>query len=454
MIELERHIEVLLLSNDCVIVPSLGAFVAHYVDARFDERDNMFLPPMRTLGFNPSLTHNDSLLVQSYVEAYDMSYPDALNRIEEETAELREHLDNEGTYEFCNLGILSYNDEGHLVFEPSESGILTPYLYGLGGVEISPLAESERRGEKAQKSASSNTLIDGSQTSGLEETTAKVDTDENDSSAVAAAMPVATSRTDENTTGHDGINLNAGLDDEEGDALHIPMKIVHYAAAAVIAFMLFALTIPSIDNSEVGNAEVSSIQNGALFKLWRNGQKSGSLNGSMNGSLDEGALAQNGEDVADAAGKAEMVENEADAKEETVIAEVEAAEKIESAKAAEAEAARKAEALKNAEKAEAAKKAEALKAAEAAKKAEAQKSTKSYYTIVLASMVTNRNGQEFADKLRSNGVGDARLNVHGGVTRVVCGRYASQEEAYKAVRNYRQSKGSDFAEAWVYKTND
>lgn len=29
MIELAKHIEVLLLENDCVIVPGLGGFIAH-----------------------------------------------------------------------------------------------------------------------------------------------------------------------------------------------------------------------------------------------------------------------------------------------------------------------------------------------------------------------------------------------------------------------------------------
>ena len=42
MIELDRHIEILLLSNDCVIVPGLGGFMTHHVEARYDEDDQMF----------------------------------------------------------------------------------------------------------------------------------------------------------------------------------------------------------------------------------------------------------------------------------------------------------------------------------------------------------------------------------------------------------------------------
>ena len=55
---------------------------------------------MRTIGFNQKLILNDSLLAQSYVEAYDISYPDAMRRIEDEVRELRQRIDIDGQYEF------------------------------------------------------------------------------------------------------------------------------------------------------------------------------------------------------------------------------------------------------------------------------------------------------------------------------------------------------------------
>lgn len=139
MIEIERHIEILLLTNDCVIVPGLGGFMAHYVDARYDLEDSTFIPPLRTLGFNPQLTMNDSLLVQSYIEAYDISYPEALRRIESEVTELRQHLETEGQFELNDIGLLRLNEEGKIEFTPCEAGILTPELYGLGTFEMLPL---------------------------------------------------------------------------------------------------------------------------------------------------------------------------------------------------------------------------------------------------------------------------------------------------------------------------
>jgi len=139
VIELERHIEILLLNNDCVIVPDLGGFMAYHADAYFDEEDNTFLPPMRTLGFNPQLKINDSLLAQSYVEAYDISYPDAVQRIEDEVNELRQHLQNEGSYELTNIGTLSINENGNYLFSPCEAGLLTPTLYAFSSFEITRL---------------------------------------------------------------------------------------------------------------------------------------------------------------------------------------------------------------------------------------------------------------------------------------------------------------------------
>ena len=152
VIQIERHIEALLLENDCVIVPGMGGFMAHHIDATYSEEEQMFLPPQRTIGFNPQLTMNDSLLAQSFVEVYDISYPDALDRIESEVRELRQRLETEGEYEMHNLGTLSFGEEGQLLFRPCEAGILTPSLYGLDTFEM-PALEEDRRSVASDSNA-------------------------------------------------------------------------------------------------------------------------------------------------------------------------------------------------------------------------------------------------------------------------------------------------------------
>lgn len=136
VIDFERHITKLLLSNDCVIVPGFGGFMAHHMEARYDAESHLFYPPHRTLGFNPQLTMNDSLLVQSFIEVYDISYPEALTRIEEDVNDLKHILDTEGEYEMSGLGTLVLNREGKYEFTPCEAGILTPNFYALSTFEI------------------------------------------------------------------------------------------------------------------------------------------------------------------------------------------------------------------------------------------------------------------------------------------------------------------------------
>lgn len=157
MIELGRHIEILLLGNDCVIVPGLGAFVAHHVAARYDEHDGVYLPPLRTVGFNPKYVMNDSLLAQSYVEANDTSYPEAVAMVESDVRALRRQLTDEGFVELNGVGTLTVNKEGNLEFLPNEAGILTPDLYALGGLDIQPLAAIRSKHNVAPASAPEST---------------------------------------------------------------------------------------------------------------------------------------------------------------------------------------------------------------------------------------------------------------------------------------------------------
>ncbi len=123
------------MKYDCVVLPQLGGFVKHHVEAHLDECDGVMLPPREVVGFNPQLTINDSLLVQSYVEAYDYSYPEAVSVVEEEVAQLREQLQQDGSYVLGMVGELSLRDNGSIAFEPLNAGIFVPHLYGLAGVD-------------------------------------------------------------------------------------------------------------------------------------------------------------------------------------------------------------------------------------------------------------------------------------------------------------------------------
>lgn len=238
MIQLGRHIEILLLDNDCVIVPDFGGFVAHHVSARYEEEDHMWLPPMRTLGFNPQLRINDSLLVQSYVNAYDISYPEALRRIEEETDELRQQLDEQGSYELSDIGVLTINSEGNLQFEPCEAGILSPEFYGFGGCEFITLKEAIKQNKLTANSAQPRVDLQ---------------TEEE---------PVADSQEPK--------LLEFITDDDNSDddrAIKIKMSWIRNTVAVAAAIAAFFIMATPIANSNLGNSTMSQLQNNLLYKL-------------------------------------------------------------------------------------------------------------------------------------------------------------------------------------------
>lgn len=242
MITLERHIEILLLNNDCVIIPNFGGFMVHHVEARYDEKDQMFLPPYRTLGFNPQLTMNDYLLVQSYIEAYDMSYPEAMKRIEAEVEELKQILENEGEYELNDIGTLSRLDNGSLHFSPCEAGILTPSLYGLSSFEFEPLNTT---------SVNSNTaVVQLNVTSISDEKTEEL----------AGEKP---SSLEEFFTNNEEINTKQSTEKQ----ITLSVNMLRNVAAVIIGFIVFML-IPTPSSTSQSVFIKSNINTDLLYRLY------------------------------------------------------------------------------------------------------------------------------------------------------------------------------------------
>lgn len=141
IVELAKHIENLLLENDCVIIPGFGGFIVQYIPARRIDEEGIFLPPYRTVGFNPQLNLNDGLLIQSYMQAHDINYPEASRLVDDAVMKLREQLSEKGEVNIHGVGKLLFNIENTIEFSPNEDGVFSPYLYGLSSFEMSELAE-------------------------------------------------------------------------------------------------------------------------------------------------------------------------------------------------------------------------------------------------------------------------------------------------------------------------
>ncbi len=380
MIELERHIEILLLDCDCVIVPGFGGFVAHHRDARFDEADNMFLPPLRTLGFNPKLNMNDSLLVQSYVEAYDISYPEALARVETEVDELKHNIEKDGYYEFENLGHISLNSQGGYVFEPCESGILTPELYGLTGVELQTASSLNLVESKVLAAAKNETVAE---TPGI-------------STEIGTSVAALTDTQKRVSASRDEV------EEETERTIKIKVSVLRNAVAvacAVIAFFVIATPIKT-DVQNTGKS-LSSFEGGALYSL-----------------LQEGETASHTSKPA----MAHPMEKAATVKSIAVPVQKKAAEKEDEKKENDASSA-------------------------VVDTKDNTAANVAGYCIVLASRITKTNAAAFVERLHGQGYADARV-LEEKPLKVVCGAYASEAQALKALAKMREK--AEFKDCWIF----
>lgn len=238
MTELERHIAKLLLDNDCVIVPGFGGFMAHHIAASYDEKNHIFLPPTRTVGFNPRLTMNDSILAQDYVSCYDLSYPEALKRIESEVDEFRQMiLGEDGGHELCGIGRLYALENGEYDFIPNDNGITTPATYGFQAFELDTLPATESAPESTPAASAT-------------------DIRKTEPSPFAAYSPIAeaapsTAHNEEEETEQPTLSLN------------IPVKMLrHMAAACIVLFVM--LSIPS----RLGDASTGTTSQSAIDAKW------------------------------------------------------------------------------------------------------------------------------------------------------------------------------------------
>ena len=98
MNSIAKHISSLLYSHDCVIIPTLGGFVANYRETGIDEDLNIFTPPGKEIGFNRSLQHDDGLLTSIVSRRQKMSYETAKSLVYNYASTIKSKLNSGESY--------------------------------------------------------------------------------------------------------------------------------------------------------------------------------------------------------------------------------------------------------------------------------------------------------------------------------------------------------------------
>lgn len=142
-----EHIEYLLTSHDCVVIPGWGALVAQYGDAQYDPVAGHIQRPRRELGFNASVDHNDGLLAQSLVRREGISYAEAMRFIGQSVDTFRQLLSQGNEVPLGRVGYFSSTDGRRIEFTPFNHKHSIDDYYGLADVAMRPLDELRTRHE-------------------------------------------------------------------------------------------------------------------------------------------------------------------------------------------------------------------------------------------------------------------------------------------------------------------
>ncbi len=147
---LDTYISDLLYRYDCVTIPDLGAFLTKQVSARFDNGSETFYPPKKQLSFNEQVQNNDGLLANYIAETEKLPYDLAMMKINKHVRSIKSYLIEGETITFNNIGEISLNKEGKMVFEPSRHVNYLTDAFGLSQFKIAEVKREVYKKEVAE----------------------------------------------------------------------------------------------------------------------------------------------------------------------------------------------------------------------------------------------------------------------------------------------------------------
>lgn len=509
MNELSQHIEYLLIEHDCVALPGLGGFVAHYSEATWDERNHTFQPPVRHIGFNPQIKLNDGLLEQSYMEVYGTDFGDAQKRVRRGVEQLKEQLFEEGQAELPNVGELRMSIRGTYDFTPYDNRLISPWLYGLGVLEVAQLAEvtadetlsrplevttdREEAAVSGRCVAVSGTAAEGSDTSVASFGPSSPAPDSSDvaSAAVAALFasqdvahgdptsvqrPVRSSRrmsSRRTSSSRSWMEWEVDFSAAKRTAMRLAPEVVKYAAAVVAIVVTFFFYSSPVKNTEVVKESYAQLMPDQLFSCIQHQslttqvvQLSSDDKRGKPVAVERASYKKPNRPASEAKSATAATSKSAVAPETTTTpkraASTTATNKSASVPAAKsstpaaktsapaakssAPAASKPASTKSASTKPAADKSAAM--ARTARTAPATTSSEKTYHLIVASLPTEQEARKIKDQLVAQGYAQAQLVIRDGRHRVSLQHFTSQAEAYSAVNRLREQ--GKFEGAWIF----
>lgn len=140
--QIAKHIFDLLQHHDCVIVPSLGGFLAQRKSASWNE-EGVLQAPSRIISFNARLTGSDGLLIHHLAAVLNISYPEATKQVEKYVASAHRLLASGEKIALENIGVLDFDTEGNLQFAPAVDSDFFASAFALRTIVAKPVEKAK-----------------------------------------------------------------------------------------------------------------------------------------------------------------------------------------------------------------------------------------------------------------------------------------------------------------------
>lgn len=140
----EKHIASLLYRHQCVTIPGFGAFLSEWQSAQISEGQNSFTPPRKVISFNAHIKTNDGLLANHIALTENISYDNALLKINTQVDFWHEKIKNKEAVILDNIGDVFVNSENHLVFKPNHAVNYLTDSFGLASFNSLEIQRDEQ----------------------------------------------------------------------------------------------------------------------------------------------------------------------------------------------------------------------------------------------------------------------------------------------------------------------
>lgn len=129
---IDVHISDLLYHQECVVIPTFGAFLAQHFSAEVNPSTHMMRPAGKRVSFNARVNQNDGLLANHISQSESISYNEALESISISVRGWKRMLRSGKKVTLPLVGKLYLDAEGRVQFNPSLEINYDVHAFGLG----------------------------------------------------------------------------------------------------------------------------------------------------------------------------------------------------------------------------------------------------------------------------------------------------------------------------------